>query len=182
MTTTAAKYETAHRPLMAVLDQIGADDWDHPSPCAGWSARDVVLHMVQTQRDFLTGRGCDLGLTPSVPADPAAAWRDHAGRVLAVVAHDAVASAPFDGHFGPTTVGATLEQFYVWDMVVHRWDVARATGLDAGFSAVELDQVEQGADSFGAALYMEGVCAPGVTPPDNADRQTDLLARLGRRA
>lgn len=181
-TTTAARYRAADGPLSAVLAAVPTDRWTDPSPCADWSARDVVRHVVDTQRDFLTGQGVDLGPAPDVDADPAAAWRQHADRVLAAVADDGLAGREYDGHFGPTTVGATLEQFYVWDMVVHRWDVARATGLDAGLTDEELDRMEAGADGFGQALYMDGVCRPGVEAPADADRQTRLLARLGRRA
>ena len=98
------------------------------------------------------------------------------------VADEAVAGQPYEGYFGPTTVGATLEQFYVWDMVVHRWDVARAAGMDSSLTDEELDRTERGIESFGPALYMEGICKDGVEPPAGADRTTHLLARLGRRA
>jgi uncharacterized protein (TIGR03086 family) len=179
-TGVAALYEAADRPLTDVLDAVPGDRWTAPSPCEGWTARDVVRHMLETQRHFLTARGVDLGEQPDVDADPAAVWRDHAGRVAALIADDAVSSAEYDGHFGRTTVGATLAQFYVFDMVVHRWDVARATGVGTAFSDAELDRIEQGADSFGDALYMDGVCKPGVEAPAGADRTTRLLARLGR--
>jgi hypothetical protein len=102
--------------------------------------------------------------------------------VLEALADDAFADTGYDGHFGPTTVGATLVQFYVFDMVVHRWDVARAAGLDAQLTDEELDRVEAGADSFGPALYMDGICRPGVEAPAGADRVTRVLARLGREA
>jgi uncharacterized protein (TIGR03086 family) len=182
MTDTAALYESAHRPLSDVLDAVPAGAWTSPSPCAGWTARDVVAHLVDTQREFLTGRGLDLGAAPDVDADPAAAWRDHAKRVLAVISEDAVVDAAFDGFFGPTTVGATFAQFYVWDMVVHRWDVARSVGADAGLTDAELDWIERGADGFGEALYMDGICRPAVSADPGADRVTRVLARLGRSA
>jgi uncharacterized protein (TIGR03086 family) len=186
MNSTATSYATADAALTAVLDAVPEQAWTAPSPCAGWTARDVLQHMIDTQRDFLTGRGIDLGpaleATADPTADPAAAWRDHAGRVLATLADDAVVAAGYDGHFGPSTVGATFEQFYVWDMVVHRWDIARTAGLDAGLTAAELDAIESGADSFGGALYMEGVCRPGVEAAEDADREARLLARLGRAA
>jgi uncharacterized protein (TIGR03086 family) len=181
-TSIATAHAAADRPLTAVLDAVPADAWDRPSTCEGWTVRDVVRHLVQTQREFLTERGVDLGAEPDVDADPAAAWRAHAARVAAAVADPAVAEQAYDGFFGPTTVGAALEQFYVWDMVVHRWDVARAAGLDGGLTDTELDRVEAGADSFGPALYMDGVCRPGVEAPADADRATRLLARLGRQA
>ena len=180
MNSTATAYVATNRSLTAVLDAVPADAWTAPSPCEGWSAADVVRHMLDTQRDFFAARDVDLGPAPDL-ADPAAAWRDHTKRVEEVLT-DEVAATPFDGHFGPTTVGATLEQFYVWDMVVHRWDVARATAQDPRLTDAELDRVEAGADSFGPALYMDGVCEPGVEVPDDADRTTRVLARLGRRA
>ena len=112
-------------------------------------------------------------------ADPAAAWREHAQRVREALTDD-VAATPYEGFFGPSTVGETFDQFYVWDMVVHRWDVARTAGMDAPFSDEELDRTERGIEGFGPALYMEGICRTASSPA--RDRTTRLLARLGRRA
>ncbi len=182
MNSTATQYETANRPLTAILDAVPAKKWINPSPCAGWSAQDVLRHMIETQREFLTGRDIDMGEEPDLDNDPTAAWRDHAKRVTEAISDDAVASTEYDGHFGPTTVGATLEQFYIWDMLVHRWDIANSVGADAKLSDAELDRIDKGADSFGEALYMDGVCSPGVEAPEDADRQARVLARLGRKA
>ena len=181
MTTTADHYETTGRALQAVLDAVPDAGWADASPCEGWTARDVLQHMLETQRDFLQPHGVDLGPAPDLGTDPAGAWRDHAKRVVEALSDDAVADAGYEGHFGPTTVGATLDQFYVWDMVVHRWDIARAAGLATEFTDDELDRLESGADSFGPALYMDGVCRPGVEVPADAGRATRVLARLGRR-
>jgi len=182
MSSTATQYETANRPLTAVLDAVPARSWTNPSPCDGWTARDVLSHMIETQREFLTGHGIDLGDAPDIDTDPAAAWRVHAKRVVEAISDDAVVGVEYDGHFGRTTVGATLEQFYVWDMLVHRWDIARTVGGDDGLSGAELDRIESGAESFGEALYMDGVCRPGVETPADSDRKVRLLARLGRTA
>jgi len=182
MNTTATAYDAAEQPLTAVLDAVPAERWAAPSPCEGWSARDVLGHLITTQREFLSGRGVDLGEAPDLDADPAAAWRDHAKRVAEALADDALPQRAFDGFFGPTTVGATFEQFYVWDMLVHRWDVARAVGADDALSGAELGSIEAGADRFGEALHMDGICRPAVEPPAGADRQARVLARLGRRA
>ncbi|WNV77386.1 TIGR03086 family metal-binding protein [Geodermatophilus sp. DSM 44513] len=182
MDTTATQYEAASRPLTALLDAVPAGRWANPSPCAGWSAADVVGHLIATQRDFLGSHGVDLGGAPDVAADPAAAWRAHAAAVAAALADESVLARPFDGFFGPTTVGTTLARFYVWDVLVHRWDVARAVGADDRLTDEELDRVASGADGFGPALHMDGICRPAVDPPADADRQTRVLARLGRTA
>lgn len=178
MNETMQRYAAANQPLRAVIDAVPAHRWSAPSPCEGWGAADVVKHMVNTQRDFFTERGLDLGAAPE--GDPAAVWREHTRRAGDLLSADAVVDAGYDGYFGPTTIGATLVQFYVWDMLVHRWDIATATGLDATFTSAELDLIDDGADSFGESLYAEGICRPGVKAATTR-RQDLVLARLGRR-
>ncbi len=160
----------------AVLDGLPASAWAAPSPCADWTAADVVAHVVDTQRDFLTQHGVDLGPRPA--GDPGALWAAHRAAVLAV--DDDVWHREYAGFFGPTTVGATLTDFYGFDLVVHRWDVGRAVGRDVRFSDAELDDVERSIAGFGEHLYGEGICARPVAVPDGADRQTRVLALMGR--
>lgn len=179
MNPTSIAYEASLRPLSLLLGAVPAEAWANPSPCTEWTARDVVVHMIDTQRNLLTEHGHDLGPTPDL-TDLATGFRDHAERVLSLMSSDEVTDAAYDGFFGPTTVGATLEQFYVWDMLVHRWDIARATGGNEVLTPEELDRIEAGADTFGSALHMDGICGPAVPVPADADRQTLLLARLGR--
>ena len=112
-------------------------DWSAPSPCAQWSAADVVAHVVDTQRDFLTQRGFDVGPRPE--GDPAAVWHRHLDLVTALVQDERRVTAEYDGYFGRTTLAATLADFYGWDLLVHRWDLGRAAG-----QPVELSEQEQG--------------------------------------
>lgn len=179
---TSARYAEANEALTGVLDAAPAPAWTRPSPCEGWAARDVVRHLIQTQRDFLTGRGLDPGPAGDVDADPAAAWRAHSSSVRALLARPEVPAAAYDGYFGPTTVGQTLVQFYVPDMVVHRWDIATAVDGDTSMSDAELDRTAQSIESWGDAMYLDGICKPGIEPPAGASRQVVLLARMGRQA
>lgn len=181
MNSTMIAYEAALRPLSLLLGAVPADAWANPSPCPEWTAREVVAHMVDTQRAMLTDHGYDLGSASDL-TDPATGFQEHAARVLSLMSSDEVANASYDGFFGPTTVGATLEQFYVWDMLVHRWDIARATGGNEVFTPAEIDRIDAGADSFGSALHMEGICGPALPMRADADRQALLLGRLGRAA
>jgi uncharacterized protein (TIGR03086 family) len=179
--TVVDRYRAADAALSSLLTSLPPEAWDAPSPCAGWTARDVVGHLVDAQRTFLAGHGHDLGPAPDL-ADPAAAWRAHADRVIELVGDPTVADQPFDGHFGPTTVGDTLVRFYVFDVVAHRWDVAQAAPRDERFTDEELDALEAGIAGFGGALYAEGICEGGVEAPQGADRQARVLAALGRHA
>ncbi len=178
MTTThLERYAAAADPFGALVAKI--NDWSAPSPCEGWTARDVLGHVIETQRDFLAGQGYpspapDLG-------DPARAWAGHDAWVRGLLADAATAGQRYEGHFGPTTVGDTMVDFYGWDLLVHRWDLARAAGQEVEFSDAELDTVEGAAEGFGDMLYADGICAPALDVPADASRQSKVLARLGRR-
>jgi uncharacterized protein (TIGR03086 family) len=153
--------------------------WDVPSPCEGWSARDVVGHVLETQRDFLARQGLDAGPMPDL-TDPAAAWRAQRAHVTAVLEADGVAAREYDGYFGRTTIGATVADFYGWDLVVHGSDVARATGQEWSVSDAEAADLHATADGWGPALHSEGVCADAVEVGPDASVTDRLLARLGR--
>lgn len=175
-------YADADRSLRKVFAGVTAPGWERVSPCAGWSAADVVGHLVDAQRNFLGPLGVDLGARPDVAADPAGAWGDHADRVATALSDEELPAQTYDGFFRPTTVGETLDRFYVWDMVVHRWDVAQAVGADPAVTEAELDRIERGAEGFGEALHMDGICGPALEVPADATRETRVLAVLGRRA
>jgi len=155
-------------------------DWEGASPCEGWSARDVLDHVVDTQRSFLEQRGVDVG--PSPAGTPVEVWAGHQERVRAVLADEDFAATEYDGYFGRTTVADTLATFYGFDLNVHRWDLARGLGREVPFSETELDVLDRAIDGFGDALYSEGVCRPALDVPADAPRAERLLARMGRRA
>lgn len=155
------------------------DAWDAQTPCAGWNVRDVVAHVIDTQRDFLAGQGLDTGPVAEL-ADPAAAWDAHRDRVVAVLGQDRAAEREYDGYFGRTTIGATMAHFYGWDLVVHGSDVARATGQQWSISDDEAQELHATADGWGQALYSDGICAAPVEVAQDASTTARLLARLGR--
>lgn len=186
MTSTDANdasddYRTRAERVQRVADTAATPAaWDDDSPCAGWAARDVIRHMIETQRDFLSRQELELPAPSDATADPALAWRGHAAAVSGLLADPQVGSREYDGHFGRTTIGATMARFYGWDMIVHRWDLARALGRDDTLTVEELDEIETGAQGFGEQLYAEGICLPALPVAQDADRQVRVLARLGR--
>lgn len=182
MTVTSDRYTHLADRFSVVVDSLTPTDWDAPSPCDGWTARDVLDHVMSTQRDFLAQHGIDAGSSIQGKADAARAWHAHDTRLRELLADPAVADLEYDGVFGRSTVGAAITTFYGFDLIVHRWDLAQSAGQDEVLDAAELDTIEALADGFGEHLYGEGVCKPAVDVPDDADRQTKVLARLGRLA
>lgn len=66
------------------------------------------------------------------------------------------------------------------DLLVHGWDIARATGQDETLPAQEVHRVYGDALSLGDNLRLDGVCGPAVEVPDDASEQDRLLGLLGR--
>ena len=168
----------------AVVDHMASDQWSAQSPCEKWTAADVVDHVVDTQRDFLGRHQIDAGPRPE--GSPPDVWHVHLSAVRSALGDGlgdgGVLDTSFAGYFGPTTIGATLADFYGFDLVVHRWDLARSAGLDSEFSSAEMDLMETSIEGFGEHLYAEGICAPAVPTPPGASRQERLLGLLGRSA
>ena len=177
--TPLQAYTDLADPFGAVVERLDPADWERPSPCEGWSARDVLAHVVDTERQFLEGHALDVGDRPDL-GTPGAAWRTHAERVQGLLGDPAVAGLTYDGVFGRATVGDSMTRFYGFDLVVHRWDIAQAAGHDERLSGAELDMVDTAATGFGEHLYDTGVCHAALEVGDDADRQARVLARLGR--
>lgn len=155
------------------------EGWNRDSPCEGWTARDVLRHVIDTQRDFLSGHRVELGTAPDL-GDPVGAWTAHDRAVRVALADPGIAEREFAGAFGPTTLGETMGRFYGFDLVAHRWDLARADGREERFTDSELDLLEQSVEGFGEHLYAAGICKPALETGVEADRQERLLALLGR--
>lgn len=177
-----SSFSQASQPLSDVITRYRPRRGrTHHPVCAG-TARDVLLHLMETQRDFLTHRGLWPAEDTDPSDDPAELWLRYISTVDTLLSSADVADQPFEGFFGPTAVAQTMLDFYGWDMVVHRWDTARATGGNESLSESELDLVEGGARGFGDALYSPGICSRPVQVPDGASRQVQVQVLLGRAA
>jgi uncharacterized protein (TIGR03086 family) len=161
-------------------DTVGATtDWSAASPCEGWTAADVVGHVVDTERQFLQTHGVELGDRPE--GSPAEVWTHHLDAVRGRLTED-LRAREYDGLFGRTTIGATLDHFYGFDLVVHGWDLGSSNGSPTTFTAADMDTMEAAFEGFGDHAYDDGVFKQPVEVAGDAPRQTRILARMGRRA
>jgi uncharacterized protein (TIGR03086 family) len=122
----------------AFLATAGPADLDRPTPCAGWTLRDLTEHLVGQNPGFAAaarGEGADLAVwrPRSVGDDPAGAYRASADDVIAAFAADGALDSGWalpeirDGGTFPGRIGMS---FHFVDYVVHAWDVAATLGLD----------------------------------------------------
>ena len=167
-------------PFSAEVETV--TDWEAPSPCEGWSARDVLAHVIDTEQEFLARVDLAPAAGPSGPTTPGPAtrWAEHLAAVEALLADPAVAGSPHEGAFGPTTIGAVLIEFYGFDLVVHRWDLARSQGRETRFGEAELALLDASVDAWGKHAYAPGIFSAPLEGPEGADPQTRVLARMGR--
>lgn len=180
MTEIADRYRTLADAFQAKIANVEADAWSNPSPCEEWDARGVVNHVVGVQGLPLGPLDRQLSSAPSVADDPLGAFTAARADVEAVLDDPALAGHEYDGLLGRTSVAATIDQFICFDLVVHGWDLARATGQDETIEPVEVERIWAMAQGLGDNLRRSGVCGPEVTVAADAPLQDRLLGLLGR--
>jgi len=162
---------------------VAPDDWESPAPVEGWSARDVVRHLVDWSAAFLqSGAGIRLGPGPSVDDDPVGAWTAHRDAVQALLDDPGTAERVLSNpHVGEVPLDVAVDRFYTPDVFMHTWDLARATGQDERLDPERCRELYLGMLPMDAFLRASGQYGPRVPVPDDADPQTQLLAFIGRR-
>ncbi|MBV8934100.1 MAG: TIGR03086 family protein [Kutzneria sp.] len=196
MSETADRYRRTAADLLARIEATPAERWSAPSPCPGWTARDVVAHTINEQRRGLAAvRGeqprplhgvgvADMGTLPEVAddADLAAAWREVSAAMAAAIDDPACADVPLPTPVGPQPFSAVAE-LLPEDPLVHTWDLARAVGGDERLDeevVAHCYELFKAWDTEGQ-LRQPWAFGAEIEPPAGADLQTEFLCFLGRR-
>ena len=181
METVAERYRRLRAAFADRIRQVPFSSWANSSPCEGWTALDLVGHVVDTQGMFeqLVGRTLKPG--PAVAEDPLGAFTKATDQVQTHLDDPVTAAAEYDGAFGRSTFEDAVDGFLCFDLVVHGWDLARATGLDERLDSDDVGWVRNAVAGFGDALRQPGVCGAEVAVGQDASEQDKLLAFLGRR-
>jgi uncharacterized protein (TIGR03086 family) len=154
----------------------GASDLDARTPCTDWRVRDLLNHMLDTQRYFVSAaRGQDASPPgPNPPAllsdDPASDFEKGREEFLAAFEPEEVVEKT-----GPA-LGIAFS-----DQLLHGWDVAKATNQDTQMPA---GLAEAAYDCIHGRFTDEertGVFGPEITVGDGATPQQRLLAYTGRK-
>jgi uncharacterized protein (TIGR03086 family) len=163
---------------------VPPERWENPSPCEGWTARDVVGHMVGNVGFFFKLVGKEAPAGPSVTEDPAGAWLAARAAMQGALDDPDLAGAEFESQMmgGRSTFEQGVDRFANFDVLVHTWDLARASGLDERLDPDEVHRAFESAVPMDAMMRSPGVCGPKLDPPPGADEQTRFLAFVGRRA
>jgi uncharacterized protein (TIGR03086 family) len=154
---------------------VAAGQLDAKTPCDDWAVRELMSHMLETQRYFVgAAQGRDVSPPSPEPTavlgdDPVAAFKNARAETLRTFGAEGVIEKT-----GPS-LGIAFS-----DQLLHGWDLARATGQD-----------ETMPDGLPAAAYevihgrftdeqRKGIFKPEVAVGANASAEEKLLAYTGR--
>jgi uncharacterized protein (TIGR03086 family) len=171
-----------------LISAVRNEQWAAPTPCPDWRVRDLVSHVVAGNTLFASAlRGqppAPGGLVPADPGQPAdvlaAAYWDSADNLLEAFhqpgALERSVTVPFN-----TVPGIAALHLRITELLVHGWDLARATGQrpafpddlaaqELAFTRSKLADIPPGRSPFG----------PPQPVADDAAAIDRLAACLGR--
>jgi uncharacterized protein (TIGR03086 family) len=181
----AARYRAVTNGFLARVAGIGPDGWGGASPCEGWTVRDVVAHVVIVHRRVLAR--LDGGKLPGIEPLPPEPGEDLPGDLRALVAEvrEAVedpgrAARQVDSIIGRLSFAELVGTLLCADVLLHTWDVARATGQDERLDAAAVADAMRFLLPRDRDLRVPEEFGPRLEAPPGADEQARLIAFSGR--
>ena len=178
---TADRYRKVAGHFTERVRAVPADAWDNPSPCEGWVARDIVAHLVEWMPGFFSRWGVEFPPGPSVRADPPGAWTGLNDAIQAALDDPEIAGREADSPMGRRSLQDVVGMIVVGDVLIHTWDLSRATGQDETLDPGEVAMMSGMMQMSDEMLRSGGQFGPRVAVPADADPQTQLIAFSGRR-
>ena len=83
-------------------------------------------------------------------------------------------------HTGSLSLPMAISRFFTADLLMHTWDLARATGQDETLDPERCASMLEGMEPMENLLRGSGQYGPRVEVPEDADPQTQLIAFIGR--
>lgn len=187
MNAIADRYRTRADAFEDKVAAVRAGQWGNRSPCDEWTARDVVGHIVDMHGAMLRPLGRDLSSAPSLVEDPLGVFRAARADIEAILADPVLAAAEQETPMGKVTAEQHIDQVVSADMVVHGWDLARATGQDDTIDPGEVARMWPEAQTIPEEMRTPGAFGPGIVVfgpevkvSEDAPLQDRLIGLMGR--
>lgn len=165
--------------LAGVTGALGPDDLDRATPCAEFTVRGVLEHMVGGATMFAAAfRGTEPGAPPT--DDVLTGFGSALGDLVAAINEPGALDRTVQAPFGAVP-GDTFARFVVLDGLVHGWDLAVATGQAYAPPDDLVAEVEAFAQGALSPLRDGTTFADATTAPEGATPMERLAAFTGRR-
>jgi uncharacterized protein (TIGR03086 family) len=185
--TTGEFYVQAMASTQRYIDAVRPAQWPAPTPCTEWDVKQVANHIIGENLwagELFKGRTiAQVGTTfdgDLAGDDPAAAYRKSVDAARSAVEAPGAMETTCHLSFGDFPGAEYAGQLFM-DLLIHGWDIAKATGqdtrLDADMVAACLPIAHEMTSKFRSA----GVFGEDLSVPPDADLQVRLLALVGRR-
>lgn len=171
----------------SIVQGVPGGAWQRPSPCAGWTAVDVLGHVGQAtaigSRILSGGTVAPSEYDPpskAVEGDPAFWWEQQATLAREVLDEGVDLDLVVDSPMGRRTIREGLA-FPAADLYMHGWDLGAATGNPV--------EIPDEAIAFINFLFEQipeeitrrpGVFGPAAAAPEGATATQVLMAFAGR--
>jgi uncharacterized protein (TIGR03086 family) len=162
-----------------VIAGVGAEQYDDPTPCAEWSVRELLGHMI----GVVAGMGAAASGQPrgefALADDPAAQFEQAAASNLAAWRAPGALDRTIDAGPGPMP-GRVLANINLLDTATHTWDLATATGQSAGLPDDVAEAALDASSQIVSPELRKGRFGPEVATPASSGPTERLVAFLGR--
>lgn len=187
MSEIADRYHARADAFERKVAAVRPERWSNQSPCQDWTAREVVGHIVDMHGVMLRPFDRALGQAPTVGEDPLGAFRAARAEIEAVLDDPLLAATRSDTPMGPMTAEQNIDRVVSEDMVIHGWDLARATEQDDTIDPYELERMWPAVQTIGPELRTPGAFGPGIVVfgpevkiSEGSPLQDRVLGLLGR--
>jgi uncharacterized protein (TIGR03086 family) len=188
---TPANLEPAARRMGDLVTSVPDDLLDAPTPCPEYTLGDLVEHVGGAASAFTGAAAKDLGdATSQGPSGDSSRlsddWRNRIPRDLAALAdawRDPDAWTGMTKAGGVDLPGEVAGLVALDELVIHGWDVARATGQPYEVDADSLEVVHGFVAQFsepGMEEARAGLFGPVVEVPENAPLLDRVIGLTGR--
>lgn len=183
---TSGPVDALTRALFAteeIVTGIGEDQWNAGTVCGDWNVGELLDHLVAGNYGFTAALGGRDASAEDLDLDRVAAYRHSAAGLLEAFAAPGVLEKLVTVPFG-TVPGAVALHLRITEVLVHGWDLARATeqstddfpedvaAMEVAFSRDALQEIPTGESPFDPPQPV-AESAPGID---------QLAALLGRRS
>jgi uncharacterized protein (TIGR03086 family) len=169
-----------------IVAGIPPDRWHDPTPCPGWDVRALLNHVVSGNlwaAELAAGatiEGVGGRLDGDVlGGDPVGAYAASAQAAGAAFGRPGALDAPCAVSYGPVP-GSVYAGHRFFDVFIHGWDLATATGQDTRLDPVLMQACEEVIGPQLEAFRGAGALASPLPVQPGASAQARFLAMLGR--